>query len=217
MHKQFLNAQREIKHALKDAVNPHFKSTYATLESVIDAVKDIANKHDILITQIHGKNEFGHYLETILMFGDGENKGDAPITLCSKIYLEVEKPTMQSFGSAISYARRYALASIFCLASVDDDGNNSEPTAHATPAKAPNRTFAENEFNGSYMVVVGKKHNGKTLDQIGPEEVYSYKNYLIESSQRDGKKLSGDWLQFVVEAEKFLNFLRARNNESNNT
>jgi hypothetical protein len=115
LHSALLAAQKEIKHAVKDATNPHFKNQYATLESVIDAVKDIANKHGIFIAQPMGKDEHGQYIETKLMTPHGD--------LTSKCYLLVDKLNMQGLGSSISYARRYSLAAIFSLAQVDDDAS----------------------------------------------------------------------------------------------
>jgi hypothetical protein len=117
IHKSFLGAQKEIKHAIKDATNPHFKNQYATLESVIDAVKDIANKHGLAIMQPMGKDENGQYVETLLMSAEG--------TLSSKCYLVLDKQNMQGLGSAISYARRYSLAALFTIAQADDDANDS--------------------------------------------------------------------------------------------
>ena len=117
IHKQLLAAQKEIKHAIKDATNPHFKNQYATLTSVIDAVKDVANKHGLFITQLYGKDVLGHFIETKVIGESGE--------LSSKLYLEVDKPTMQGLGSAQTYGRRYSLAALFGIAQEDDDANEA--------------------------------------------------------------------------------------------
>lgn len=120
LHKALLAAQKEIKHAIKDATNPHFKNKYATLESVIDATKDIANKHGIVISQPLGKDEHGQYVETLLMV---EGEYSSKNILSSKCYLVLDKANMQGLGSALTYARRYSLAAIFNISQEDDDGN----------------------------------------------------------------------------------------------
>jgi len=120
LFKSLLAAQKEIGNAVKDATNPHFKNKYATLESVIDATKEIANKHGIIISQPLGKDEHGQYVETLLMV-DGELQSKT--MLSSKCYLVLDKANMQGLGSAITYARRYALAALFCISQEDDDGN----------------------------------------------------------------------------------------------
>lgn len=128
LHKALLAAQKEIKHAIKDATNPHFKNKYATLESVIDATKDIANKHGIVISQIMGKDEHGQYVETILMV---EGELSSRTMLSSKCYLVLDKANMQGLGSAFTYARRYSLAAIFNIAQEDDDAEAASQSGGA--------------------------------------------------------------------------------------
>lgn len=111
-----LQAQREIKHATKDAKNPHFKNDYATLESVLDEAKPILNKHDIFLSQVNGKDDHGQFVETKLMHVSGHVHS-------SKIYLIIDKANMQGLGSAETYARRYDLAAILGITQVDDDAN----------------------------------------------------------------------------------------------
>ena len=111
-----LQAQREIKHATKDAKNPHFKNDYATLESVLDEAKPILNKYDVFLSQVNGKDEYGHFIETRLMHVSGQIHS-------SKIYLIIDKANMQGLGSAETYGRRYDLAAILGITQKDDDGN----------------------------------------------------------------------------------------------
>jgi len=118
----FLEAQKEIQNASQDANNPHYKSKYASLESVIGAIKPIANKHGIAIIQTNGKDEHGHFVNTTLATGD-------EVILESRIYLILQKNDMQGLGAACTYARRFDLASIFCIGQEDDDGNSIKAKA----------------------------------------------------------------------------------------
>lgn len=113
-----LAAQKAIKSVTKDASNPYFNSKYATLESVIDAVKKPLNDEEIVVLQPVGFDTEGGYVETILMHTSGEY-------ISSRMRLVSGKGTMQDLGSAISYARRYSLQSVVFLGVADDDGEAS--------------------------------------------------------------------------------------------
>lgn len=121
-----VKSQAEIKNAAKDAKNPHFKNNYATLESVIDATKEIANKNGLAIVQVSGRDDQGDYVETVLYHESGSK-------IDSKCYLVLDKQNMQGLGSAITYARRYSLAAIFCITQQDDDGNAASTPRYSAP------------------------------------------------------------------------------------
>jgi len=129
-------AQSELKKAAKSADNPYFKSKYAGLDEVIEACRNTLNKHGIAVTQTveytpevtrTGEKSEDKYttpqqtlLVTTLLYGDQ--------SIRSVIPLDYKRGDMQSFGSALTYAKRYGLASICCLAtedSLDDDGNKA--------------------------------------------------------------------------------------------
>ena len=110
-------AQGEIKGALKDSDNPFFKSKYADLASTWDACRAALSHNELAVVQIPGMYHDGLVtMTTILMHCSGEwVKGTLTIPLA--------KPDAQGYGSAISYARRYALAAMVGVAPEDDDGN----------------------------------------------------------------------------------------------
>ena len=118
-------AQSQMSGAKKDSENPHFKSKYADLASVIDAVRKPFADNGLSFTQIIG----------VYGFGDGEEKfglttrishtsgefisGTVPINPA------VIERKIQEFGSLISYLKRYALQAMAGLPSEDDDGEAS--------------------------------------------------------------------------------------------
>lgn len=116
--KAIIKAQMKIKHAEKDASNPHFRSEYATLESVIDAVKEHLLENEVTIIQSQTPN---NTLITRLQHSSGE-------FFQSEAVLLNNKNDMQGLGSAITYQRRYSIASMLCIAQSDDDGNASLQT-----------------------------------------------------------------------------------------
>ena len=107
----------------KDAKNPFFKSTYASLSNILDAIKIPLAESDLSFSQ-HPMGENG--LSTILMHKSGEWIG-------SHFTMKPVKNDPQGIGSCITYMRRYALAAILGLnIDEDDDGN-----AASTPTKEP--------------------------------------------------------------------------------
>jgi hypothetical protein len=109
-------AQGEIRGAVKDAANPFFKSKYADLASVMDACKKPLSENGLAIVQFPRTVEGGVEVETMLAHSSGE-------WMCESLFLPTAKYDAQGIGSAITYARRYALSSIAGVCPEDDDGN----------------------------------------------------------------------------------------------
>jgi hypothetical protein len=122
-------AQGAMTGAAKGKINPHFKSKYADLESVVDAIKKPLTDNGIAFVQFlctNEKDELG--VETMLMHSSGEwIRGDP-------YYIPVAKHDAQGFGSAATYCRRYSLMAACGIAPEDDDGNAA---ASAKPSKSP--------------------------------------------------------------------------------
>lgn len=130
-------AQANMGKALKQANNPHFKSKYADLGSVMDACLPSLNEAGIAVIQPTGENEHGRYVETILIHGEsGES-------LACRVPLIVAKNDMQGYGSAVTYGRRYGLMAMAGIAPEDDDGNAA---AKAAPKVEPPAPISEQQF-----------------------------------------------------------------------
>jgi hypothetical protein len=126
--KALLKAQREITFATKDATNPHFRSNYADLPAVIDAIKPALNDAGITFMQSASHSEHGTLaLTTRLLHESGEWMEDTAT-------LPLPKNDPQGYGSAMTYARRYSLAAITGLYQDDDDGNAASQTPKSKEA-----------------------------------------------------------------------------------
>lgn len=113
--------------ALKNKDNPHFKSKFADLGAVIDAIRPVS-EHGIWYRQVLHEGADGVTIETLYTgFGATVSAGT--------LYMPAAKRDAQGFGSALTYARRYALQTAFGLATEDDDGQAAVKT-EAEPAKA---------------------------------------------------------------------------------
>lgn len=109
-------AQNEMGGAVKDAKNPFFKSSYADLTSVIKAIKEPFNKNGLSYVQLPTTSDGGKGIgvKTILMHTSGQ-------FIESEFYLPITKSDPQAGGSAITYARRYALQAMAGIPTADDD------------------------------------------------------------------------------------------------
>lgn len=132
-----LKAQRSIKFASKDAKNPHFKSTYADLPAVIDAIKPALNDAGLVFLQTFSPSEAGFIaVTTRLMHETGEWIEDTAT-------VPLPKSDPQGYGSAATYARRYSLAAITGLYQDDDDGNAASNAKPAQIAKVTAKQAAD--------------------------------------------------------------------------
>ena len=122
--KAFAKTQQEMKQPLKDANNPFFKSKYVPLENVVEAITESASKNGLSFTQFPSSDEAGNVtVGTLVMHSSGEWIEYDPIKM------KPVKNDPQSIGSAITYAKRYALSAIFGITSdQDDDGNEATQT-----------------------------------------------------------------------------------------
>lgn len=122
-------AQASMGKAVKQSENPHLRSKYADLASVMDACMAALNAEGIAVIQPTGEDESGkRYVETVFIHGPTGEK------LSCRVPLIVSKNDMQGFGSAVTYARRYGLMTMAGIAPEDDDG---QAAAQAAPKSAP--------------------------------------------------------------------------------
>lgn len=132
-------AQSVLKNPGKDAVNPHFRNSYATLDAGLNICREALSKHQIALIQATRIEGDILILETRLTHSSGE-------------WLEAEYPVCrfpakpQEMGSAMTYAKRYALFSFVGIAGEDDDdGNAANNTTVSAPARISPQQIKELE------------------------------------------------------------------------
>jgi hypothetical protein len=119
-------AQGAMGAAIKGSSNPFFKSKYADLGSVIEAIKPHFAANGLSYVQFPVSGESSVGVTTRLMHSSGE-------WLEQDYFIPLGKMDAQAAGSAITYARRYALQAIAGIPSEDDDGNAATQAAPAVP------------------------------------------------------------------------------------
>lgn len=116
--KAFVKFQAEVTNPANTADNPFFKSRYAPLNEVLNLVRPILTKYGLAVIQNPSTQGESVTVTTIIIHESGEWIKLDPLTL------KADKNTAQGVGSAITYARRYALSAALGISSEDDDDGN---------------------------------------------------------------------------------------------
>lgn len=123
--KALVAARKAIGAAKKGAVNPHFRSKYADLGSVMEAVKEPLEAHGLAFVQDIKDGQ----VWTVILHEAGERLDLAPFPIVAS------KQDAQGHGSALTYARRYSLQTALGVPAEDDDGNAAVKAPVISPVK----------------------------------------------------------------------------------
>lgn len=133
-------AQAEMKPAILDSENPHFRSKYASLTSVQDAYRIPISKNSLTITQAVESIETGYEITTTLGHASGQ-------WMQTSFKLILQKQDMQGLGSAITYAKRYSICALLGIVDQeDDDGNAARPKSVSVPTAKERPKFESVDF-----------------------------------------------------------------------
>jgi hypothetical protein len=148
----------------KDAINPFFKSNYASLPNVLDIIKEPLKESGIVFSQIPVDSDG---LITIIIHVESGEYIEGTYTM------RPVKETPQERGSTITYQRRYALTAMLGLnVDDDDDGNNGtfgsdKKSLAPAPAHKPTIVTApvpnQNEIFDYIRTKVGEFTKGSEL------------------------------------------------------
>jgi hypothetical protein len=127
LFKAMAKAFPEIEAATKDKTNPAFRSKYADLSAVVDAIKPALVKNGLFFAQRTHEQPGGVCIETIVCHESGEQMS------FGKLFVPATKQDAQGYGSALTYARRYSLMATFGVPAEDDDGNAAAKSAIKAP------------------------------------------------------------------------------------
>jgi hypothetical protein len=142
-----LQARGMIGAVSKNAKNPFFKSNYADINNVIETITPVCESLGIVFTQCPKVIDGKDVLYTRLTLQDNNEQ-----FIDSEVRLLLPSADMQKLGSAITYARRYALISMFGLETEDDDGQSA--SKKLTPTQKRNQ-----EINKAMEALVEAQKN----------------------------------------------------------
>lgn len=128
-------AQGVTASASKDNTNPAFRSKYADLASHVDVIRPAAKDAGLCVLQELTSDDNGVHVTTRIAHTSGQWVEFGPL------YIPANKHDAQGFGSAASYARRYALSAAWGTVAEDDDGNAAVASSKDSPAARETKTL----------------------------------------------------------------------------
>ena len=180
-------AQKTELFALTSKKNPFFKSKYADLSSVWDAIRLPLTSNGLAITQTFANDNMdGVTIETALMHISGEY-------ISGSLHIKPEKNTPQGTGSAITYGRRYALMAIIGISPEDDDGERAMARKlnkqNETPKTTTNKPDVPDDVIGDKkddLKDMETWHAFITRKQLSQSEIKEFEKYISESAKSLG-------------------------------
>jgi hypothetical protein len=178
----------------KSGKNPMFKSEYNTLNDVLNALDNIQQYGLDFIQYV----SIDHLVTRVMHIESGEY-------FDSMMELKTEKETYQSYGSCLSYLRRYALLTMLGLRSADDDGNSSLRGRGISPLVSHKPATSGNTSSSSQVSVPTKIDLKEELAKC--KTVKEVNAYWVKNFSAKGKTTSD------AELELFTNRKQEINNE----
>lgn len=122
IYQRLSDFREDVGKVAKDGSNPAFRSKYATLPGILEAIQEPLRKNGLTFVQWLNSSEDGSVALTteIVLVDDYEAPG---LTSTSVMKPADSKP--QTYGSLITYARRYGLVTLLGLNVDDDDDGNA--------------------------------------------------------------------------------------------
>lgn len=177
-------AQGEIMPAPKDADNPYFKSKYACLPAVREAIREAFAKNGLSVVQMPSVEGTQLKLRTLLLHSSGQWLD------CGTLAAEVDVANPQRAGSCVTYFRRYSLAALSgCVADEDDD---AEAVRQAPKKPAPKKQLTGHDVSDLWAQInaagsvealgtILKGDAYRTLKDHGPEDIYEKTSKLAKA------------------------------------
>lgn len=186
-----IKAKASFKAAVKDASNPHFKSKYVSLDGVIDAIDGALLENGIFQTQPTAMPEGGKtVLHTRLLHISGQwLGGEYPI--------HPIKNDPQAEGSALTYARRYALMALAGIAPEDDDGNAASKASGKPQARQVAGTPTEGAWDAmgeeeqAFLLDVARQ----AIDLLASDDAVAAHDHIQSQNLNSDEKIAL-WTRF---------------------
>lgn len=173
------------------------KYKYATLDAVLDIVKEPLNSRGIFLSQPSGKLDDGTMRVQTVVFYKGTQ-----MVLDTKPYEYASDP--QEFGRRETYARRYSLLTAFGLAGEDDTDGDTGPKGQAPKRAEPNPVDRRKKMlarcadltakcvenglrSGTVETHMVSKYNVQRMDELTDEQLVEYGTYLRDMERKSAE------------------------------
>lgn len=180
-------AQSEMKPAVMDMKNPHYNSRYASLTSCWEAGAPLF-KHNLAVLQPVFWFDGAYYIRTIL--------GHSPSGewVASTLKLTLSKQDMQGLGSAITYAKRYALSAMVGIVDTEDDDGNQ-----AVTNERKSNGNGERLFNPT---IPAPQHRTRLTNHAPPPSPYNRLLGMVKEKAIPNEEMPGIILRATGEEKK---------------
>ena len=154
-------AQNEMGGAIKSSVNPFYKSSYSDLSSVIKVIKQPFADNGLSFVQFPITSEGGKGVgvSTMIMHSSGQ-------WVQGEYLLPMDKITAQGAGSAITYARRYALQAMAGIPTVDDDAEGAMFRGQSEVQEPPQKRVSKTLVQSVVALVISSQASEETSELI---------------------------------------------------
>ena len=183
--KALLNVQRTVQPVTKDAENPFTKSWYASLNSVMDACRDALIENGIWLCQYPVPVEQPNTIGLVTKLTHAES-GQWQSSLA---VVPLPKADPQGMGSAMTYARRYALTAMLGMVTEDDDGEGAKNgkkslTRPKLPVNAPESQKARQYEPTTTLNISGASNlPPASLEYLPPLEGVTYQQITAQDGR----------------------------------
>ncbi len=172
-------AQGEMQAAIKDKINPFFKSSYADLGSVWDAARPVLSKYGLCVMQTTELVADGTRIVMVTTLAHTSGQW-----MKSYLPLNPSKNDSQGVGAALTYLRRYSLSAIVgVVCDDDDDGETSVGRGKNGQVQNPP---SQNQQGG--------RDNNAPVEKVGKTEIIALTT-LIQNLDEESNKSFLDWIK----------------------
>jgi hypothetical protein len=178
-----VKAQGAFKPASKDRENPAFRTSYATLSSIVESVRAPLASNGLGFMQPVDASDGVITVSTILVHSSGESWQSPGTTV------RPSKPDAQGVGSAITYARRYDLCAVLGIVADDDDDGNAASVTPAARAKP-----AARQPESRPQPAASEPDPGAPIDVEALRRVCASRGVDFAELESDVEKPAADWL-----------------------
>lgn len=187
--------QAEAPKLRKAGENPHFRSRFVTLDTIVETVGPLLNKHGLVWTTLPGRDSTG---EPALHYRLAHASTGEALDGCIPLLLTKADP--QGQGSALTYARRYSITAVLNLVADEDDDGNSASRAPAVqqrpePVAAP--------ANGTERIATAKQR-GLIFAKAGRMPASWLANIVLLAMGQDARNFDSEdaaqaWLKRALD------------------
>jgi hypothetical protein len=186
-----LKAKKNIGGATKNSKNPAFRYHYADLNAYLDVIEEPLEENGLILLQPLSEDDGNSYVESRIVHAESGQ------FIANRIKLLLGKHDMQQLGSAVTYGRRYSLASLLGMKAEDDDGHASTQAKNKreTPDETNKRLERElQEFRKRTQTQIDKQADITELKDV-------FSKLWVEAKKR-GDQNTITWLKDTYEAKK---------------